>query len=92
MESASDTVVRVPAEFASGLTQHQLRALRAFYSHRLGRFTAPTTTAFFNVLVALDPDVLDRAARTWAAQQNRDHEPVAIDGKRIRGAARHNPG
>ena len=83
---------RAFAEFASGLTQHQLRALRAFYSHRLGRFTAPTTTAFFNVLVALDPDVLDRAARTWAAQQNRDHEPVAIDGKRIRGAARHNPG
>ena len=77
---------RAFAEFASGLTQHQLRALRAFYSHRLGRFTAPTTTAFFNVLVALDPEVLDRAARTWAAQQNRDHEPV-IDGKRIRGAA-----
>ena len=42
-----------------------------------GRFTAPTTTAFFNVLVALDPDVLDRAARTWAAQQNRGNEPVA---------------
>ena len=82
---------RAFAEFASTLTQHQLRALRAFYSHRLGRFTAPTTTAFFNVLVALDPDVLDRAARTWAAQQNRDNEPVAIDGKRIRGAARHNP-
>ena len=83
---------RAFAEFANGLTQHQLRTLRAFYSHRLGRFTAPTTTAFFNVLVALDPEVLDRAARTWAAQQNRDHEPVAIDGKRIRGAARHNPG
>ena len=31
-------------EFA--LTQHQLRALRAFYSPRLGRFTAPSTTAF----------------------------------------------
>ena len=82
---------RAFGEFASGLTQHQLRVLRAFYSHRLGRFTAPTTTAFFNVLVALDPDVLDRAARTWAAQQNRDHEPVAIDGKRIRDAARHDP-
>ena len=79
------------AEFAQGLTQHQLRALRAFYSHRLGRFTAPSTTAFFKVLVALDPEGLDRAARTWAAQQSRGAEPVAIDGKRIRGAARHNP-
>ena len=79
------------AEFAKGLTQHQLRALRAFYSHPLGRFTAPSATAFFKVLVALDPEVLDRAARAWAAQQSRD-EPVAIDGKCIRGAARHNPG
>ena len=41
---------RAFAEFASALTQHQLRALRAFYSHRLGRFTAPTTTTFFNIL------------------------------------------
>ena len=82
---------RAFAEFAQGLTQHQLRALRAFYSRSLGRFNVPTTAAFFNVLVALDPDVLHRAARAWAKQQNRDHEPVAIDGKRIRGAARHDP-
>ncbi len=43
---------RAFAQFAQGLTQHQLRALRSFYSHRLGRFTAPTATAFFQVLVA----------------------------------------
>ena len=59
----------------------------AFYSPRLGRFTAPSTTAFVKVLTNLDPDVLDRAARTWAAQQ-----AFAIHGKYIRGAARHNPG
>ena len=57
-------------EFSQGLTQHQLRALRAFYSPRLKRFTAPSTTAFVKVLTR-DPDVLDRAARTWAAQQPR---------------------
>ena len=74
-------------EFSQGLTQRQLRALRAFYSHRLGRFTAPSTTAFVKVLTALDPD-----ARTWAAQHASRAEPVAIDGKHIRGAARHNPG
>ena len=43
------------AEFAKGLTQHQLRALRAFYSHRMGRFPAPSATAFFKTLVALPP-------------------------------------
>ena len=79
-------------EFSQALTQHQLRALRAFYSPRLGRFTAPSTTAFFQVLTRLDPDVLDRAARTWAAQQTSGTDPVAIDGKSIRGAAQHNPG
>ncbi len=40
----------------------------------------------------LDPDALDRAARTWAAQHASGAEPVAIDGKHIRGAARHQPG
>ena len=30
-------------ESSQGLTQHQLRA---FYSHRLGRFIAPSTTGF----------------------------------------------
>ena len=79
-------------EFSQALTQHQLRALRAFYSLRLGRFTAPSTTAFVKVLTHLDPDVLDRAACTWAAQQASRTDPVAIDGKSIRGAARHNPG
>ena len=73
-------------EFSQALTQHQLRALRAFYSLRLGRFTAPSTTAFFQVLTGVDPDVLDRAARTWAAQQTSGTDPVAIDGKSIRGA------
>ena len=79
------------AEFAQALSQEQLRALRAYYSHRLGRFTAPTVTTFHNILTALDPDVLDRAVRTWAAQRSAGEEPVAIDGKSVRGAARHNP-
>ena len=65
-------------EFSQGLTQHQLRTLRAFYSPRLKRFTAPSTTAFVKVLTRLDPDVLDRAARTWAAQQASRTDPVAI--------------
>ena len=79
------------AEFAQALSQEQLRALRAYYSHRLERFTAPTVTTFHNILTALDPDVLDRAVRTWAAQRSAGEEPVAIDGKSIRGAARQNP-
>ena len=40
----------------------------------------------------MDPDALDRSARTSAAQHASHAEPVAIDGKPIRGAARHNPG
>ena len=79
------------AESAQALSQEQVRALRAYYSHRLGRFTAPTVTTFHNILTALDPDVLERAVRTWAPQRSAGQEPVAIDGKCVRGAARHNP-
>ena len=35
--------------------------------------------------------MLDRAVRTWAAQRSAGQEPVAIDGKSVRGAARQNP-
>ena len=42
-------------------------------------------------LLALDPDVLDRAVRAWAAQRSTGEEPVAIDGKSVRGAARQIP-
>ena len=66
------------AEFASRLTQKQLAALRAYYSQKLNRYTAPTTTTFHTVLARLPPDTLDRA-------------PVAVDGKQVRGASRHNP-
>ena len=37
------------AEFAQALSQEHLRALRAYYSHRLQRFTAPTVTTFHNM-------------------------------------------
>ena len=88
---AGDHGVTAFAEFAQALSQEQLRALRAYYSHRLQRFTAPTVTTFHNIIATLDPDVLDRAVRTWAEQRSTGEEPVAIDGKHIRGAARHNP-
>ena len=54
-------------EFSQGLTQHQLRALRAFYSPRLKRFTAPSTTAFVKVLTPLGP----RRARPRGAHLGR---------------------
>ena len=47
------------AEFASRLTQKQLAALRAYYSQKLNRYTAPTTTTFHTVLARLPPDTLD---------------------------------
>ena len=79
------------AEFASRLTQKQLAALRAYYSQKLNRYTAPTTTTFHTVLARLPPDTLDWVLRQWAAQMSRDRAPVAVDGKQVRGASRHNP-
>ncbi len=79
------------AEFASRLTQKQLAALRAYYSKKLNRYTAPTVTTFHNVLARLPPDTLDRALRLWASRMSRHPAPVAVDGKQVRGASRHNP-
>ena len=52
---------------------------------------APTTTTFHTVLARLPPDTLDWVLRQWAAQMSRDRAPVAVDGKQVRGASRHNP-
>ena len=43
------------------------------------------------MLARLPPDTLDRALRLWAARMSRDPAPVAVDGKQVRGASRHNP-
>ena len=79
------------AEFANRLTQKQLAALRAYYSQKLNRYTAPTVTTFHTVLARLPPETLDQALRLWAAQMSRGQAPVAVDGKQVRGASRHNP-
>ena len=83
---------RAFAEFASTLTQHQLRALRAFYSHRLGRFTAPTTTAFLQCSGRASTPMCWTAPRAPGPRsKTAATSRWPIDGKRIRGAARHNP-
>ena len=43
------------------------------------------------MLARLPPDTLDWVLRQWAAQMSRDRAPVAVDGKQVRGASRHNP-
>ena len=75
-------------EFAAKLEQDTLRDLRAFYSHRLGRFTAPSANTFLNFLRQLPADTLERTLRDWAALQAARCEAVAMDGKHGRGASR----
>lgn len=75
-------------EFAAKLDQATRRELNSFYSHRLGRFTAPSANTFRDFLEKLPADTLDQALRGWAAQQAGTAEAVAMDGKRVRGASR----
>jgi len=73
-------------EFASALTQSQLKRLGSRYKN--GRFEAPTESTLRRVLQSSDPVLIDRALGQWLLKQSNDDESVAVDGKVLRGARR----
>ncbi len=73
------------AEFAAALSQTQLKRLRAYYSRRQQRFVAPTEPTIRRVLQRVDPEALEQAFSAWLMQHT-EHEPLAVDGKSLRGA------
>lgn len=69
------------AEFGARLDQRQLAAVRAFRSPTTGRLTAPSRASMHRLLSGVDPDVLDRAVRAFAAARHPPEGALAIDGK-----------
>lgn len=75
------------AEFASTLSQHQMRALRfRRRDKKSGKFTPPGVTTFFRILNQVDERALELALLAWQEQvlgpvQDRI---IAIDGKKLR--------
>ena len=73
------------AVVAAQLTQPQLRALRCWQNPKTRRYEAPRETTFWRVLSGLDPDELDRRLGSWLEGRAPAQEPIAVDGKCLRG-------
>lgn len=78
------------AEFAQRLSQAQLKRLRAYYSHRHQRFIAPSEPTVRRVLQQLDPQALEQVIGAWVQACAPEGEPIAVDGKTLKGARRDN--
>ncbi len=76
------------SEYAARLTQPQLKRLRAYFDRRQQRFVAPSEPTFRRVLQQVDPVALEQAFSAWVQASAPADEPLAIDGKTLKGARR----
>jgi hypothetical protein len=74
------------AVVAAQFSQPQLRHLRCWQNPKTQRYEAPRETTFWRVLSAVDPEELDGRLGSWLEAQAPPTEPIAIDGKCLRGA------
>jgi len=74
------------ASVAAHLSQAQLRALRGYFQPKKRRYEPPSESTFWRVLSGSDPEELDRRLGAWLATHLPADEPLAIDGKALRGA------
>ena len=74
------------AEFAGSLDDEQREAVGVFWSRTRLRWTVPTESTFRYILTNLPPGTLEKAVRSWAAVATR-RTPIAMDGKKTRGAS-----
>lgn len=74
------------AVVAAQFSQPQLRTLRCWQNPKTRRYEAPRETTFWRVLSGLDPEELDRRLGAWLEAQAPSQEPIALDGKCLRGA------
>lgn len=73
------------------LTQRQLRALGATLHPKDGEYHAPSDSTFRRVLSRVDPELFARIIGQWLAKQEPSAlRQLAVDGKVLRGSARHN--
>ena len=76
------------SEYAARLTQPQLKRLRTYFDRRQQRFVAPSEPTFRRVLQQVDPVALEQAFSAWVQASAPADEPLAIDGKTLKGARR----
>lgn len=77
------------ATVAGQLTQAQLRALRAWYNPKTDRYEPPSEATFWRVLSNVPAQALDEGLSQWLLREADPQEPIAVDGKTVRGARVH---
>ena len=80
------------AEFAAGLTQPQLRALRSWRNPKTNRYKAPGETTLWRVVAGVDAELFEEKASAWATDNSMSLEAIAIDGKAIRATQENEDG
>lgn len=76
------------AEYAARLTQPQLKRVRARCNRRTGRFEPPSEPTIRRMLTHLDVDALEATLGEWLLGVSDADQPIAVDGKSVRGAVR----
>lgn len=80
---------RAIADFASHLTQTQLRLVRAYRNPRTGRYEPPSEPTIRRMLKRVPAGELDAAVMAWMREQDPEGLwRVAVDGKTVKGSRR----
>lgn len=75
-------------ECAATLTQAQLKHLGARFDKKTKRHQPPSESTLRRVLQACDAEALDRFLGQWLLAHSEPCDPLAVDGKTLRGARR----
>ena len=76
------------AEWATRLTQSQLKRLRARYPPGIGRWEPPSEPTIRRILQSVDVGRVDASLSDWLLGLTQAGDAVAVDGKTLRGAVR----
>jgi hypothetical protein len=77
------------AEWASRLSQNQLRRLRAYYNRKQKKYIAPSEPTIRRVLQNANVESVEACLGQWLLKTSSD-EALSVDGKTLRGARRDN--
>jgi len=80
------------AEFASTLTQPQLRALRSWKNPKTNRYQAPKKTTLWRIAAGVDAQLFEKTANEWLSDADMSLEAIAIDGKALRATLNNEDG
>jgi len=74
------------SDFGRALSAARLRSIGARQRRATGRYDAPGVSTLHYILKRLDEDLVETLMAAWMAEQVPGNEPLALDGKTLRGS------